>query len=51
LNLMPMQDGDFLKSHANVDTLVQDLGYTPKHSIESGIKKFIEWYMDYYPST
>jgi UDP-glucuronate 4-epimerase len=51
LNLMPMQDGDFLKSHANVDTLVQDLGYTPKHSIESGMKKFIEWYMGYYPST
>ena len=51
LNLMPMQDGDFLKSHANVDTLVQDLGYTPKHSIESGIKKFVEWYMGYYHST
>ena len=51
LNLMPMQDGDFLKSHANVDTLIQDLGYTPKYSIESGIKKFIEWYMNYYPST
>jgi UDP-glucuronate 4-epimerase len=50
LNLMPMQDGDFLKSHANVDTLVQDLGYTPKHSIESGIKNFVEWYMNYYHS-
>ena len=51
LNLMPMQAGDFLKSHANVDTLVQVLGYKPKHSIESGIKKFIEWYMEYYHST
>ncbi len=48
LNLMPMQDGDFLKSHANIDTLVQDFGYTPKYSIESGIKNFIEWYMSYY---
>jgi UDP-glucuronate 4-epimerase len=47
---MPMQDGDFLKSHANVDTLVQDFGYKPKYSIESGIKKFVEWYMDYYHS-
>jgi UDP-glucuronate 4-epimerase len=51
LNLMPMQDGDFLKSHANVDTLIQDLGYTPKHSIESGIKRFVKWYMGYYHST
>ena len=50
LNLMPMQDGDFLKSHANVDTLVQDFGYTLKYSIEYGIKKFVEWYMDYYHS-
>ena len=51
LNPMPMQDGDFLKSHANVDSLVRDFGYTPKHSIESGIKNFIEWYLDYYPSS
>jgi len=51
LNLMPMQNGDFLKSHANVDTLVQDFGYTPKYSIESGIKKFVEWYMEYYHSS
>ncbi len=48
LNLMPMQDGDFLKSHADVHSLVHDFGYAPKYSIESGIKKFIEWYMAYY---
>jgi len=51
LNLVPMQDGDFLKSHANVDSLVRDFGYTPKYSIEFGIKKFVEWYMDYYRSS
>ena len=51
LNLMPMQDGDFLKSHANVDFLVRDFGYTPKYSIEFGIKKFVEWYRDYYRSS
>jgi UDP-glucuronate 4-epimerase len=51
LNLMPMQNGDLLKSHANVDTFIQDFGYTPKYSIESGIKKFVEWYMEYYHSS
>ena len=51
LNLMPMQDGDFQKSHANVDSLVRDFGYAPKYSIEFGIKKFVEWYMDYYRSS
>ncbi len=48
INMMPMQDGDFQKSHADVQSLTQDFGYTPKYSIESGIKNFIEWYMDYY---
>jgi UDP-glucuronate 4-epimerase len=51
LNLMPMQNGDFIKSHANVDTLMQDFGYTPKYSIKIGIKRFVEWYMDYYHSS
>ncbi len=48
LNMMPMQEGDFRKSHANVDSLVEDYGYAPKCSIEFGIKKFVEWYKDYY---
>jgi UDP-glucuronate 4-epimerase len=48
LNPMPMQDGDFLKSHANVDTLIRDFGYTPTHSIKIGIKRFVDWYMNYY---
>ncbi len=48
LNLLPMQDGDFQKSHADIHTLVRDFGYEPKHSIASGVKKFVEWYVDYY---
>ena len=48
LNLMPMQDGDVRKSHADIDNLIQDFGYTPKWSIKEGIKNFIQWYINYY---
>ena len=48
LNLMPMQDGDIKKSHADVDGLVKDFEYSPKWNIQNGIKNFIQWYIDYY---
>ena len=48
LNMMPMQDGDVPKSHADVNDLIRDFEYTPKWSIAEGIKKFIQWYIDYY---
>ena len=48
LNLMPMQDGDVKKSHADVDDLVKDFEYSPKWNIQNGIKSFIQWYIDYY---
>lgn len=48
LNMMPMQDGDVRKSHADVADLIKDLGYVPKWNIKDGIKSFISWYIDYY---
>ena len=48
LNMMPMQDGDVRKSHADVDNLVRDFEYAPKWNIKNGIKSFIQWYIDYY---
>jgi len=48
LNLMPMQDGDVRKSHANVDNLIRDFDYSPKWNIQDGVKNFIQWYVDYY---
>lgn len=48
LNLMPMQDGDVRKSHADVADLIKDFDYAPKWSTKEGIKSFIEWYVDYY---
>lgn len=48
LNLMPMQDGDVQKSHADVLDLIRDFDYAPKWNIKDGIKSFTQWYVDYY---
>ncbi len=44
----PMQPGDVQITYADVEDLVQDVGYQPDTSLEVGIKKFIDWYQDYY---
>ena len=43
-----MQDGDVRKSHADVTDLIREFDYTPKWNIQDGIKKFIQWYVEYY---
>ncbi len=47
-NLLPMQPGDVPATYADVDDLVQDLGYRPETSIEEGISRFVEWYRDFF---
>ena len=51
LNLVPMQDGDVQKSHADVADLIKDFNYAPKWPVKEGIKKFIQWYVDSYKLT
>jgi UDP-glucuronate 4-epimerase len=45
---LPLQPGDVPDTYANVDALVQDVGYKPETTIDVGIKNFVEWYLDYY---
>jgi UDP-glucuronate 4-epimerase len=47
-NLMPLQDGDVPATYANVDDLINDVGFKPSTSIEEGVSHFIDWYKDYY---
>ena len=47
-NLLPMQPGDVPDTFADAEDLVQDVGYKPDTSIEVGVRKFIDWYLDYY---
>ena len=48
LELLPMQDGDVPATEANIDSIVDDLGYHPKTDVNEGIAKFVSWYRDYY---
>ncbi|WP_331344907.1 NAD-dependent epimerase [Cellvibrio sp. UBA7661] len=50
-NLLPMQPGDVPDTYANVDLLIQSVGYKPQTSIEDGVARFIEWYRHYYKIT
>jgi UDP-glucuronate 4-epimerase len=47
-NLLPIQPGDLPVTYADVDDLVQDIGFKPNTSIEVGIERFVEWYRSYY---
>ena len=47
-NLLPMQAGDVPITYADIDELVEDVGFKPETSIEEGIEKFVDWYKAYY---
>ncbi len=47
-NFMPMQPGDVPETYADVDDLINAVGFKPNTSIEEGISKFVDWYKDYY---
>jgi UDP-glucuronate 4-epimerase len=43
-----LQPGDVPATYADVDDLIADVGFKPATPITTGIKKFIEWYREYY---
>lgn len=45
---LPLQPGDVKKTYADIDALIAAVGFRPETTIEEGIKRFIEWYRDYY---
>ena len=47
-NLLPMQPGDVPETYADVDDLAEDVDFKPATPIEKGIKRFVEWYREYY---
>lgn len=47
-NFLPIQPGDVLETYADVDDLIQNIGFKPETSIEEGIRRFVKWYKDYY---
>jgi UDP-glucuronate 4-epimerase len=47
-NYMPMQKGDVHSTLSDSSLLKRITGYNPKTNYKIGIKKFINWYQDYY---
>ena len=45
---LPMQQGDVLETFADIDDLSNNFNYKPKISVEVGIKKFSDWFKEYY---
>jgi UDP-glucuronate 4-epimerase len=46
--LLPMQLGDVPDTWADVEDLVADVGYRPSTPVEEGVRRFVDWYLDYY---
>ncbi len=47
-NLLPIQPGDVPITYADVDDLVENVGFKPSTPIEIGIANFINWYRLFY---
>ena len=48
VNLLPMQPGDVPATYADIDDLVRDVDFSPATPIEVGVRRFLDWYRDYY---
>ena len=46
--LVPMQPGDVPTTYADAEALERDYGFTPKITLREGLRKFAEWYKEYY---
>ncbi len=46
-NLLPLQAGDVPDTWADVEDLVRDVGYRPATPVEEGVKRFVDWFMQY----
>ncbi|MEY4931043.1 MAG: hypothetical protein RI909_1767 [Bacteroidota bacterium] len=47
-NFLPLQEGDVPETFADVDDLMNDVGFKPSTPIETGIGNFVTWYKQYY---
>lgn len=46
--LVPMQPGDVPVTYADTEALTRDYGYRPTTSLRDGLRRFAEWYKQYY---
>lgn len=44
MEMLPMQKGDVYMTYADTSKLERDFGYRASVTLESGVKKFVDWY-------
>ena len=47
-NFLPLQLGDVPETFADIDDLVRDVGYRPATPVEVGVRRFVDWFCEYY---
>jgi UDP-glucuronate 4-epimerase len=47
-NFLPLQPGDVPETSADIADLVADVGYRPATPVEVGVRRFVDWFCEYY---
>ncbi len=48
IKFLPMQPGDVPDTYADTTLLMNKLNYKPSTSVNEGVSKFLDWYLDFY---
>ena len=48
LNMLPAQDGEMIRTEADIGATSMALGYEPGTPIDVGVKRFVDWYMTFH---
>ena len=48
LNVMPAQDGEMIRTEADITETRAALAYAPVTPIDVGVGRFVDWYSDFY---
>ena len=51
IKFLPLQKGDIPNTNSDSNKLYNKIKFKPKTNYKSGIKKFIDWYQNYYEKT
>jgi UDP-glucuronate 4-epimerase len=46
--MLPLQLGDVPDTFADIEDLVRDVGYRPSTPVEVGVRRFVDWFCEYY---
>jgi UDP-glucuronate 4-epimerase len=45
---LDLQPGDVIATYADIDDLTKDVGFKPSTRVETGVRRFVDWFKEYY---